>query len=442
MSDASPLTLRRILGFWLPLAATWLMMATEGPFLAAVIARLAEPTYNLAAYGVAYALALVVEAPIIMMMSASTALVKDRISYLKLRNFTNTLNAGLTVIMLVLLLPPVFGLVAQSLIGLPAEVARRTHLAVLLLLPWPGTIGVRRFYHGILIRSGRTRLVAAGTVIRLLTMACTATSLALGTTLAGAAVGAAALSAGVTVEAVVARLMAARDVRRLLGIEERGVAHSPGLSYPAIVRFYVPLALTSVLALAVHPMVTFFMGHARRPLESLAVLPVVLSLVFVFRSLGLAYQEVAIALAGDDERNLRQLTRFAAVLALAVVAGLATIAWTPLAHVWFQGLSGLSPELAAFAAGPTRILALIPGLTVVLSFQRSIMVIRGSTAHVTWATVVEVVGVVTTLAVAIHVLDAVGAVAAAAALLLGRICGNLYLVPPVVPVIRRSGEGA
>ena len=183
-------------------------------------------------------------------------------------------------------------------------------------------------------------------------------------------------------------------------------------------------------------MVTFFMGHARRPLESLAVLPVIASLVFVFRSLGLAYQEVAIALAGDDDRNLPQLTRFAALLAVGVVTGLAAIAWTPLAGVWFRGLSGLTPELAGFALVPTRILAVIPGLTVLLSFQRALMVNRGSTGRVTWATVVEVAGVVIALTVAIVGLDAVGAVAAAAALLLGRLAGNLSLVPPMVAVLR------
>ena len=64
------LTIRKIFVFWVPLAATWLMMATEGPFLAAVIARLADPKYNLAAYGVAFSFALFIEAPGIMMMSA------------------------------------------------------------------------------------------------------------------------------------------------------------------------------------------------------------------------------------------------------------------------------------------------------------------------------------------------------------------------------------
>ncbi len=71
------LTYKRILTFWLPLAGTWFMMAVEGPFLAAVIARLPGPTENLAAFGVAFVVAIFTESPVIMMMAASTALVED-----------------------------------------------------------------------------------------------------------------------------------------------------------------------------------------------------------------------------------------------------------------------------------------------------------------------------------------------------------------------------
>ena len=88
----SPRTLAAIFRFWVPLAATWLMMAVEGPFLAAIIARLADPKFNLAAHGIAFAFAVLVEAPVIMLMSASTALAKDEVSFRRLRNFTYVLN--------------------------------------------------------------------------------------------------------------------------------------------------------------------------------------------------------------------------------------------------------------------------------------------------------------------------------------------------------------
>ncbi len=129
------LTHKKIFIFWLPLAATWLMMAVEGPFLAAVIARLAEPKYNLAAYGVAFSFALIIEAPVIMIMSASTALVKDSQSFYKLRNFTYALNAGITILMVIGLIPAIFYFIAEGLIGLPHEIARLTHITSIILFP-------------------------------------------------------------------------------------------------------------------------------------------------------------------------------------------------------------------------------------------------------------------------------------------------------------------
>jgi hypothetical protein len=426
MSEAS-LTQGRIFRFWLPLAATWLMMAVEGPFLAAVIARLSEPTYNLAAYGVAFSLALVVEAPVIMLMSAATALARNRLSYLRLRTFTHVLNAVVTVAMGIALLPPVFNAIAYGLIGLPPEVASRTHIALLILIPWPAAIGIRRLYQGVLIRNGLTRRVAYGTVVRLVAMFGTAFLLANRDGIEGAWVGAAALTMGVMSEAVASRLMVSGVLRKLL--QTPGEASGAAASWVALTRFYYPLALTTLLSLGIHPVVTFFVGNSRMSLESLAVLPVIGALVFIFRSLGLAYQEVVIALIGDRHEGYRALRRFGMILGLGVAAGLSVIAWTPLAGIWFRGVSGLTEELAAFALTPTRILAVIPGLTALLSFQRAVMVVRSTTNRITWATIIEVVGTVVVLWISISFFGIVGAIAAAAALLLGRIGANVYLAP-------------
>lgn len=426
MNQAPNLTQRQIFLFWLPLAATWLMMSMEGPFLSAVIARLASPEYNLAAFGVAFSFALLTESPVIMMLSAATALVTDRTSYLRLRNFTHGLNAIVTAALGVLLLPPVFDVVARRLIELPEPVAARTWLALVVLLPWPATIGYRRFYQGVLIRHGQTRRVAYGTVIRLAAMASTALALVRWTDVEGAVVGGAALTAGVTAESLTSRLMAGRAIRSLLIGQEDS---SPAMGYGEISRFYLPLALTAMLALGIHPLVTFFVGHGRLPIESLAVLPVINSLVFVFRSLGLAFQEVGIALMGDRGEHFLALRRFAWTLGAVLVAGLGLIAWTPLGRVWFETVSGLSAELASFALTPTRILVLIPGLAVVLSFQRAVLVRRKRTLSVTLATVIEVGGAVAVLTVGIFAVGAVGVVAAASALLIGRLGANLFLAP-------------
>ena len=419
----TPVRISHLFRFWAPLQATWLMMSLEGPFLAAVIARLPDPKFNLAAYGVAFALAILVEAPVIMMMSAATALVDGRQNYLGLRRFAWALNLGITLAMIGLIFTPAWNLLTHDLMRLDSQVADLAHTALVLLLPWPAAIGLRRFCQGLLIRAGLTRLVAWGTVVRLITMAGVALGLKLGTGWAGAHIGAAALSAGVITEAVAARWMAVGTVRELLGRPSDGV-----LSQREIGRFYLPLALTSTIALAVQPLATFFMGMGRYPLESLALLPVINSLVFIFRTPGLSYQETAITMLGRSPINRRPVLSFATLLGAAAAIGLLLIVWTPLAAVWLQRISGLDASLAEFAIRPLRILGLMPALSVLLSLQRSLLVHRRQTEPITWASLVEVGGISIVLVLTVTWGGWVGATAAATAFMAGRAAACGWLV--------------
>lgn len=429
---------RYIFLFWLPLAATWLMMAAEGPFVAAVIARLADPTYNLAAYGVTFAVALLVEAPVIMLMSASTALVADATSFQRLRRFAYALSVGTTALMLLLLVPWIFQRVMQGLIGLPREITSLTHRALWILLPWPGAIGYRRFYQGLLIRDGRTRLVALGTLVRLVAMAGTALALFLWIAPPGVYVAATALSVGVCAEAVASRWMAASSVRRVLA-KSGSDPYAEPISSAAIFRFYYPLALTSLIGLAVQPMLTFFMGRAPSPIESLAVFPVVSALAFVFRSVGLAYQEVAIALMGKQHEHRRELRRFAVALGVATALGLALVGSTPLAGFWFGTVSGLEADLVRFSILPTMILIPIPFLSAILSYLRGVLMTAHVTRPITLATTIEVVGIAVGFPFLGWGLGVVGVTAASAAFLVGRTAGVAYLVPQAVRTVRRHG---
>jgi len=432
----SPLTYRHILTFWLPLATTWLMMAVEGPYLAAIIARLEQPTENLAAFGVAFAFAIIIEAPVIMLMAASTALVRDGDSYRALRRFTLGLSVALTGVQLVVVAPPVFDWIADTLMGLPPDVARLTHQGLAIMLPWPIAIGYRRFRQGLLISHNLTRRVAYGTALRLVTMTVVALAASQLPGTRGVHVGAAALAVGVVVEALASRWMTREVVATLVGggLDRAGADQ---LTFGAIGRFYLPLALTSVMAMAVQPMVTFFMGQSRYPLESLAVLPVVHGLTFVFRALGLSYQEVGIALLGEQWQHYRPIRNFACGLAVAAAGGLALIAYTPLATVWFRDVSGLPLELTAFALLPVRILAWLPAGSVWMSFQRSVLVHARETTAITRASIAEVAAVALVLAVTVYPLGWVGAVAAATAILLGRLVGNCWLIAPAVGAARR-----
>mgnify|MGYP001313091788 FL=1 len=418
------------------------MMAAEGPFLAAMIARMPGPEFNLGAYGVAFALAILIEAPVIMLMSAATSLVRDRISYLKMRNFSRGLILGTTLLLLIVLVPGVYRWLTETLLQLPAEVADLTYGALWFFLPWPSAIGYRRFLQGVLIRAGKTRLVAIGTLIRLLAMTVAALLGYLLLDIPGAWVGGLALGTGVTVEAIAARFMAAETVRDLLAEEGNSAYTGRTVTYRAIATFYLPLALTSLIGLTIQPLLTFFMGRSVSPVESLAIYPVVHSLSFFFRSVGFAYQDAAIALIGERFEHYRELRRFCFTLGAVTTAGLALVAFTPLFQLWFTVLSGLTPELTSFALIPARIIVPLPFLSVLLSFQRAILVEGRRTQHITWASVIEV----TTVAVLFLTLgfrfEVVGATAAFTAFLGGRLLSTVYLVPGCASVLRESLRGS
>jgi len=424
--SSAQLTYKKIFYFWLPLAATWIMMSVEGPFLAALIARSSEPKFNLAAYGVAYSLALIIEAPIIMIMSASIALVKDSQSFYKLRNFTYATNGLITLVMLIVITPPVFYFLTEDLIGLPIEVSTLTHIATIILIPWPGAIGYRRFYQGILINNNLTRRVAYGTVIRLLSMSLCATVLYISDFVEGVVVGAVSLSFAVIMEAIAIRFMVRTTVKK---IKLENSSSEQVLTYKEINKFYYPLALTSFIGLGVQPLVTFFVGQSRMAIESLAVLPVVTSFVFVFRALGLSYQEVIIALIGEKKEKFKPLLNFAIVLAVILVSVLALFAFTPLADFWFITVSGLNESLAEFAHFPLMILFFFPALTVLISIQRGVLVAAKNTKPITVGTITEFVAIVLALIIFINHLNFVGAVAATIAFVVGRIASNIYLTP-------------
>jgi hypothetical protein len=185
-------------------------------------------------------------------------------------------------------------------------------------------------------------------------------------------------------------------------------------------------------------MLTFFMGRAPSPIESLAVYPVVHALSFIFRAMGLSYQEVAIALMGDRFEHVRPLTTFAVILGLASSAGLALVGLTPFAYVWFETVSGLTTELARFAIPATIVLIPLPALSVWMSLQRAILVVGRHTRPIGGATFIEVGGVAVVFIILIKATTIPGVTAAVTAFLVGRIAGLTYLMPPCWRIVRAA----
>ena len=377
----SPLSLSRIFKVWIPLAASWLLMGMELPILSAVVARLVEPEINLAAYGgIVFPLALIIEAPVIMLLAASTALSKDWESYKKLRNYMLLAGGLLTALHLIVALTPVYYFVVKGLLGAPPEIIEPARIGLIIMTPWTWTIAYRRLHQGVMIRFGHTNIIGIGTGVRL-GMDILVLGIGYFLELPGIVVATSAVASGVTAEAIYIGFLVQPVLRKEL---KPAPVVQPALTYQAFATFYLPLVLTSLLTLLIQPMGSAALSRMPRALESLAVWPDVSGFIFMLRSMGVAFNEVVVALL-DEPLSTRPLRHFTTLLSIGTTGALVLIAATPLSRLWLEYFSGLSPDLAALARNGLWFGILLPGLNSIQSWYQGALLNSGKTRGISEA---------------------------------------------------------
>ncbi len=380
--------MRRIVRTWWPLATSWLLMAAEVPALSAVVARLPDPAVNLAAYGgIVYSLALIIESPILMLLSASTALSKDWTSYRKVWRFMMAAGGIMTAVHVLMAFTPLYYVVVRDLIGAPEPIVEPARIGLMIMTPWTWSIGYRRYHQGVLIRFGHSKAVGAGTAVRL-----TADALVLGIgywigTVPGIVVAATAVAAGVMSEAAYAGWVVRPVLRDLV---KPAPAVTPPLTWRAFSLFYVPLALTSLISLLVQPIGSAGLSRMPQPIESLAVWQIVTALLFLIRSLGFALNEVVVALL-DEHGMAAGLRHFTTLLAALTTALLLLIAMTPAAAFWFGRVSALPPDLTELARAGLWFVLPIPALTALQSWYQGAIMHSRRTRGITEAVAIYLV---------------------------------------------------
>ena len=380
LAGAPPIGLSDVFRTWWPLAASWLLMGCELPVVSAVMARLPLPAISLAAYGgVVFPLALLIESPIIMLLSASTALSKDLRSHQLVGRFMWTASLSLTALHILVAFTPLYDLVVGGILGAPLPIREPARLGLMIMVPWTLSIAFRRYSQGLLIRSGRAKLVGAGTAVRLTTLVSVLAAGAAYGRLPGIAVGALAVTSSVVAEAIFAGLCA-RPVER--GMLRLAPEISPPLTQKRFFAFYVPLMLTPLIAFLAMPLSSAAISRMPRALESLAVWPALTGLVFTLRSVGFALNEVVVSML-ERPGAAPALRRFTGIVAATTSGILLVLAITPLGHAWFGHVAGLPPALVALATIGLLFSIPMPGLSAIQSLFQGTLVHDHRTRGVT-----------------------------------------------------------
>lgn len=377
-----------------PLAFSAFVMNLEGPVVAAGLSRLPEPALALAAFGVAFSLAVFVESPIISMLEGSIALVRDRQSFFAFGLFMAAAGLGLALLGFVFYFTPAVDWFMGQVLGVPPEVGREAAAAVRFLVLWPPLIGLRRFLQGLMVRFGRTKPIAGAVLVRLGVLGAVVFWGPIIFPLPGAALGTLAEALGVAAESLLIAWWSRPTVGRML--EEDPPRDSAPLTPGAILRFYLPLVWMQVVLNAAPPVITAGIGRAPQPELSLAAWPVVNStLNLVGSPLSMLQQTViAVGRAGQG----RRVAGFVLGVGVLGSAALALLAFTPLLDWYLGGLLGLPTRLVDFARLPLRLLTVLPVLVALRALLRGQLITRRRTGPVGLAVTVYLVGLSVLLA--------------------------------------------
>jgi progressive ankylosis protein len=416
---------RQLIQLWqqfIPLSLSDVTMAVGDPLTTTTLAHLADARTNLAAVGVAKAIAIFCESPIIMLLHTSNALAPSQASRRALWKFALIASGGMSLLLALTTIPAIFTIVGEGWLGVTPSLSLTIRSTLTIVILWPLAIGWRRYFQGLLIHSGHSNAVAMAGIIRLLVVAGV---LAGGFVLKanGAIVAGMSLVWGVIAEAVAVTFLA----RRLGATKSPTILSIPELpqDLAGVWKFYAPLGGTMMLGWGARAALVGIVARANDGSIALAAWPAAWGLVLVIANSTRMVQQIIIR----NRKFLpdRVLIIFAITVGLVCSLILLSVSGTPLSQAAIGWFVGNDRELIARVR---PVLLLCAGMPLLVSLQNALqglLVSDGRTWGVNQAAWVGAVAMLGTAYFGTQ-LGQNGAISAALGMMLGSLGEIGYLV--------------
>lgn len=377
-----------MLKFYLPLAATSMLMMASHSFVSSGLARTPDASAALAAFALAQSLAVMFESPCYTIQRMCVALFKDQASYAAVKRTTIAVWATLTAVMLAIAFTPLGKVAFMQVLKVPPELYVDTVRSFRVFLLLPAFSAFRSFYQGLLITSKRTSLLTINMLFRLAVMLTLATILPR-LNFSGGAVGAVILSAGIGTEAFMAYITGRKFKQELPPSGENCLTSRQAM------LFFVPLALASITNTFVRPIINAGLARTIDPSVALASYQVAWSFSYIFAAVAFNIHQLAIVF-GREKEHRSDVLRFSLLMGALGSLVLFTVAVTPIGTFILTRIIGLTPELAAQALRTILILSLLPVLTCVSEYCVGLLILAGQTKYLTASKALHIVTILIT----------------------------------------------
>jgi progressive ankylosis protein len=397
-------------------------MACGDPLVTTTLAHLPDARTNLAGVGIAKALAIFFESPIIMLLHASNAVAANPKSRQALWRFMLLAGGSLSLLLGLLASPLIFNLVGERLLGIPVALAATVQQVLLLMILWPFSIAWRRYFQGLLIHHGNSQAIARASIARLMTMGIV---LAVGVAinLSGAILAGSSLILGVLVETAIITIIAYRCGATVSPPTPEASTLPQNLA--GIWRFYWPLANSMLVTWGGRALLVGVISRSVDAPIALAAWPAAWGLILVIANSTRMLQQIIIKYQG------RVANRVLLNFALSVGGGcsilLLLISTTTIGEWVIQAFIGSDRDLINSIKPVLLICAGIPLLVALQNSTQGFLVGAGKTGGVNQATWI---GTITLLGIAWLSVRAglSGAIAAAMAMVVAMLIEVLFLL--------------
>lgn len=152
--------------FSAPLMLNVLLWWATPLIINAVLARTADPDTALAAFAVVEAVAWFIAAPVGQLQHASIALVRCSDSHRRVRSWGGLVAFSMLGVLLLISIPTVRGPLLRYLFALDPALIAVAGPALPIAAAYPLLYGIRQYFQGLFVRSGRPVVVGTGAVLR------------------------------------------------------------------------------------------------------------------------------------------------------------------------------------------------------------------------------------------------------------------------------------
>lgn len=350
---------RQMLRFYAPVVATGVLMALSYTAVMAGLNRTTEPAVAVAAYALAFNLAVVIEAPIVMLRQTVLVLGNTPEDLRLLSRLAAGLAFLLCGIQAFLSLGPWGRYVLGHWLGIPYALLGPTQMALAGLLPLQILSTIRYLCHGLLLRTRQTYFITLGMGLRVLTTTLVVPVLLRWPHLDGL-LGSAALVLGMVVETVIDVWRA----RAAIGLGWEPASDPAPLTTLGVVSFLGPLAAMGVVECMVAPVRNAGLARTTQPELVLAAFSLTWTIVSMVTPPLQNLHQVAVVF-GVEDRVWPDIRRFFSWVAVAATAIAGVLGYSPLGRWILEAVLGAPAEIVEAAILNLRWLLPLPALLVV-----------------------------------------------------------------------------